>query len=453
MNTQDDQSKGFLGGWKGLKELIPNNKEIFSQIFTSLHSRNYRNFFYGQIVSNIGSFIQSIALSWLVYRLTGSVLLLATVTFVTQIPSFFLTPITGVLVDRIGKRNLLIGTQAAFMIQAFALAFLVLSHTITVWQIVGLSLIMGIIHAFDIPARQVIIIDLVDQKEDLGNAIALNSAMFNSARIIGTAIGGLLIGIIGEGYCILLNAFTYIAVLIPLFKIHIPENSSPVVRKNIVQEMNEGFTYVIKSVSLRSALLMTSVISFFGFSMLVFLPAFVKDILRGDSTMLGFMMSSFGGGALVAALYLAARKSVLGLGKIIMLSTFLIGIGLIGLSFVHVSWIAYVLGFPLGFSLIASVASLNTQLQTLSDNDYQGRVMSFYTMALMGVVPIGSVILGYLEGYVGLSILFMINGVVLIIASLIYENSRPNIRKHMRKIYVEKGIVTEIASGLEAAKE
>jgi MFS family permease len=453
MDENKEKRKVFLGGWKNLKEIIPNNKEVFKQIFTSLHSRNYKLYFYGQIISLVGSFIQQIAMSWLVYRITGSVLMLATVTFVSQIPSFFISPVSGVIADRFEKRKLLILTQSLFMLQAFIMAALVLGNLIEPWHIIALSLFLGFIQAMDMPARQAITIELVDRKEDIGNAIALNSAMFNSARLIGPSIGGFLIAIFGEGLCFLINGLSYIAVLFSLYKIISKPVEKSIEKKNIRQDINEGFKYATRSVPIRSALIMLGIVSFFGFSLLVFLPPFAKDILKGNSNTLGFMMSAFGAGALVAALYLAARKSVVGLGKIIMLSVLIMGISLIALFFVHVSRVAYIIGFPLGFTLIASVASLNTQLQTLSDEKFRGRVMSLYAMSLMGVTPIGALILGYLEKFIGIQGLFLINGIVLILIALVYEYYWPVIRKHMRKIYVEKGILPEIAIGIQSVNK
>lgn len=449
MDEKKEKKSVFPEGWKNLRELIPTNKEVFAQIFTSLHSRNYKLYFYGQIVSLIGSFIQQIALSWLVYRITGSVFLLATVSFVSQIPSFFLSPVVGAAIDRFEKRKILILTQTLFMVQALCMAALVLGGEIQTWQIIALSLFLGFVQALDMPTRQAITIELVDRKEDIGNAIALNSAMFNSARLIGPSVGGFLIGMLGEGLCFLVNGVSYIAVIISLFRI-IPKPLQKVTeKKNIGQDIREGFRYATGSFPIRSALIMLGVVSFFGFTILVFLPPFAKDILHGNSNTLGFMMSAFGAGALVAALYLAARKDVIGLGKIIMLNILMMGIAFIILAYVKVSWLAYMVGFPLGFSLIASVASMNTQLQTLSDEKFRGRIMSLYAMALMGVSPLGALVLGYVEKYIGISMLFLMNGIILIIAALIYEHYRPALRKHMRKIYAEKGILQEIASGIQ----
>lgn len=297
MNGQTENGKGFLGGWKGLTELIPNNFDAISGAFSSLKSRNYRLYFYGQWTSLIGTFIQQIALSWLVYRLTGSVLLLASVTLAAQLPSFFLTPVTGVLIDRFDRYKVLITTQSLYMLQAGILALLVLTNRIEVWHIMTLSLFVGIISAFDMPARHSFTVDLVERKEDLSNAIALNSAIFNAARLIGPSIGGILIGLIGEGLCFTINAFSYIAVLLSFFmmKLAVPEKKFS--KKSVVQEMNEGIIYVVQSVMLRSILIMVGIISFFGFSILVILPAFAKDILHGNSDTLGYMMSSIGAGA------------------------------------------------------------------------------------------------------------------------------------------------------------
>ncbi len=450
MNDQSENGKGFLGGWKGLIELIPNNANAIPGAFSSLRSRNYRLYFYGQWISLIGTFIQQIALSWLVYRLTGSVLLLASVTLAAQLPSFFLTPVTGVLIDRFDRYKLLVITQAMYMLQATILAMLVLTDHIQVWHIMTLSLFVGINSAFDMPARHSFTVQLVERKEDLSNAIALNSAIFNAARLIGPSIGGILIGLIGEGMCFTINAASYIAVLFSFFRMSIVPFEKKVSKKSVIQEMNEGISYASHSLTIRSILIMVTIISFFGFSLLVILPAFAKDILKGDSDTLGYMMSSIGAGALVAALYLAARKCVIGLGKIIMISTFILGAGITVLAFTHIRAIAYLVCFPIGFSLIASVASLNTQLQTISEERMRGRVMSFYTMALMGVSPIGGMMMGVLEKWMGIPMVILLNGIVCVIAAFVYERRRPLLRKHMRRIYVEKGIIPEIATAIES---
>ena len=366
----------FLGGWRGLRELLPNNSGAFSQVFASLKNRNFRLYFGGQCVSLVGTWMQQIAMSWLVFRLTGSVFLLATVTFMAQIPVLVVTPYMSVFVDRFNRRALLVVTQSLSMVQALLMALLTLTGWIEVWHIMVLSLLIGLINALDNPTRQSFYPSLVPA-EKLGNAIALNSAVINGSRLIGPAVGGVLIGLLGEGICFLLNGVSYIAVIIALLMMRIKPNRETVVKQRVWEDMRDGFLYVAHDMPIRSLLLLMSAISFFGLPLMTFIPAYVKTILGGESEMLGLLLSCVGVGSFIAALYLAARKSVLGLGKVVMLSGALLGIGLVVMSFVTVPWVAAVLCVPVGFTIIAAVASINTLLQTLSREDKRGRVMGY----------------------------------------------------------------------------
>ena len=434
--------------WKYWKELVPNNLSAVGRIFSSLHSRNYRLYFMGQCISLTGSWMQSIALSWLVYRLTGSVLLLATVAFVTQFPSFLLAPFAGVASDRFDKHKILIITQILFMLEALTLAALVLTNSIQTWHILTLGLYIGIVTAFDSPARQSLVIELVGPK-DLSNAIALNSAIFNGARLIGPSVGGILISLVGEGYCFLINGISYIAVISALLMMRLPAFCKPPRQAAVLAQMREGIRYVWGFLPIRTLLLLIATLSFFGMPMLVIIPAYVKDILLGDSQTLGFLMSSFGAGALLAALSLAARKSVLGLGKILTICIIAFSLCLVALSFVRLPSLAYVLAFPCGFGLIVAIATINTLLQTLAANDKRGRVMSFYGMFLIGMAPLGSLLHSLIAKYLGLTGAMVTGAVVCLCAACVYEYYRPLIRKLSRPVYVEKGIlVPEIAAGL-----
>ena len=299
----------FLGGWRGLRELLPNNSGAFSQVFASLKNYNFRLYFGGQCISLIGTWMQQIAMSWLVYRLTGSVFLLATVTFMAQIPILVATPWMSVFVDRFDRRNLLILTQSMSMVQALLMAVLTLTGLIEVWHIMALSLLIGLINALDNPTRQSFYPSLVP-KDKLSNAIALNSAVINGSRLIGPAVGGVLIGMLGEGICFLLNGISYVAVIAALLMMRLTPGKVRTVKQNVWEDMREGFQYVAGNMPIRTLLLLMSAISFFGLPLMTFIPAYVKTILEGESELLGLLLSCIGVGSFSAALYLAARKSV-----------------------------------------------------------------------------------------------------------------------------------------------
>ena len=450
--NKDRSGYRFLGGWRGLRELLPNNLGAFTQVFASLKSYNFRLYFGGQCISLIGTWMQQIAMSWLVFRLTGSVLLLATVTFTAQIPILVATPYMSVFVDRFDRRKLLVLTQTLSMIQALLMAILTLTGFVQVWHIMVLSLLIGLINALDNPTRQSFYPSLVSP-DKLSNAIALNSAVINGSRLIGPAVGGVLIGLLGEGICFLLNGISYIAVIVALLLMRLPSTRGCTVKQKVLEDMRDGFRYVVRNIPIRTLLLLMSAISFFGLPLMTFIPAYVKTILHGESEMLGLLLSCIGVGSFVAALYLAARKSVLGLGKVVMLSGVLLGIGLSVMAFVTIPWVAAVLCLPIGFTIIAAVASINTLLQTLSGEDKRGRVMGYMAMAFTGMAPVGSMVLGAIEKWIGLQMIILLSGICCFIAALVFEYYRPLVRKHAHPVYIEKGIIKEIAIGIDSTEE
>ena len=450
--NKDGSVYRFLGGWRGLRELLPNNSGAFIQVFVSLKSYNFRLYFGGQCISLIGTWMQQIAMSWLVFRLTGSVFLLATVTFMAQIPILVATPYMSVFVDRFDRRKLLMLTQSLSMLQALLMAVLTLTGLIQVWHIMILSLLIGLINALDNPTRQSFYPSLVP-RDKLSNAIALNSAVINGSRLIGPAVVGVLIVLLGEGICFLLNGISYIAVIIALLMMRVMPQRGKGVKQKVWEDMRDGFQYVVGNIPIRTLLLLMSVISFFGLPLMTFFPAYVKTMLHGGSELLGLLLSCIGVGSFIAALYLAARKSVLGLGKVVMLSGVLLGIGLSVMSFVSIPWVAAVLCLPIGFSVIAAVASINTLLQTLSREDKRGRVMGYMAMAFTGMAPVGSIILGAFEEFVGLQVIILLSGICCFLASLIFEYYRPVVRKYARPIYIDKGIIKEIVVGIDSTEE
>ena len=346
-------------------------------ILPALQHRNYRLFFGGQGISLIGTWMQRIAMWWLVYRLTNSPFLLGLVGFAGQIPIFLLTPFAGVLADRMNRQRVLVITQTLAMMQAFILALLVLAGAIAVWHIISLSIFLGVIDAFDMPVRQSFMVEIV-QTKDLGNAIALNSSIVNSAQLLGPSIAGILIASMGEGVCFLLNGISYLFVIVSLLAMKITSKKMQTQNTHVLQEIREGFSYAFGFTPIRSILLLLALVSLIGMPYRVLMPVFARDVLRGGPHTLGFLMGSSGLGALMGSIYLASRKSVLGLGKWIALATGVFGVGLMAFSLSRVFWFSLFLIFLTSFGMMVQFASSNTILQTIVDEDKRGRVvMSF----------------------------------------------------------------------------
>ena len=436
--------------WKSkytLKELLPNNSSAFSRIFESLKYRDYRLFFWGQTASLIGTWMQTIAMSWLVYRLTESVVLLGTVTFLAQIPTLFLTPLSGTLADRYDKRKLLMLTQTLYMCEAILLATLTLTHLIQPWIILLLSLFAGFINALDMPVRQSFYSTLVPPKL-MTNAVALNSTIMNGSRLIGPAIGGFLIQLIGEGGCFTINAISFLFVLGALTRINYSHTKKEQ-KKNPLTEIKEGFQYVKNFLPIRVILLTTSVFSFCIFSYATFMPAYVKDVLSKDSSTLGIIMSAVGIGAVSSTFYLAARKSVLGLGKVVVITIALASIALMPAFFIKSPGFILPLAICAGFGITCSLASINTLLQTLTTDEMRGRVMAYYSMCFVGSSAVGSFFWGHIAKMITLPYCMAICSSICLITAFVFEKYRPRIRIHSRPVYVKKGIIKEIAEGID----
>lgn len=410
-------------------------------IFRALKHRNYRLFFAGQSVSLIGTWIQAIASGWLVYRLTNSASLLGIVAFSSQIPSFLLASLAGVLVDRWNRHRLLVITQTLAMLQAFILAGLVMTGSITVWQIIILNVILGLVNAFDMPARQSFVVEMIEKKEDLGNAIALNSSMVNGARLIGPAIAGMLIALVGEGFCFFLNGISFLAVIFSLLAMKIFPRRARQGGEDILKEMKDGFRYVYHFSPIRDILLLLALVSLVGMPYSVLMPIFARDILHGGPPALGFLMAASGVGALGGALYLASRKNVIGLVRILVLGAFIFGIGLISFSFSYLFWLSVIIMFFIGFGMMTQIAACNTLVQTLVADDKRGRVMSMYTMAFMGMAPFGSLLAGLLANRWGAPQTIFLCGLACIAGALAFSFRLPHLRKIIRPIYIEMGIL------------
>ena len=420
-------------------------------ILRALDSRNYRLYFGGQGISLIGTWIQRIAQSWLVYRLTDSVFLLGLVGFSTQIPTFLMAPFAGVIVDQRNRYHILIVTQVLATIQALILALLVLTDNIEVWHIIALGVVLGCINAFDMPSRQSLLVDMIERREDLSNAIALNSTMVNGARLIGPTVAGIVIAAVGEGTCFMLNAGSFLAVIIALLAMKLNLKTVKKRKGRMLQDLKEGVKYSFGFAPIRSVLLLIALISIMGMPYTVLMPVFAKDILHGGAHTLGFLMGAVGTGALVGAIYLASRKTVLGLGRVISLAAVVFGIGLIAFSFSRSMWLSITMLFFVGMGMMMQMAASNTVLQTIVDDDKRGRVMSFYAMSFFGMAPLGSLLAGSLGSRLGTPETVMLGGACCVVGGLLFMYRLPSLRKLVRPIYTQKGILPEVAAGLQSA--
>jgi MFS family permease len=395
--------------------------------FRSLRYRNYRLFFAGQSISLIGTWIQRIATPWLVYDLTDSVFLLGLVGFVGQLPTFLISPFAGVFTDRWNRYHIMMATQILAMIQALILTWLVMAGTIKVWQIILLSGFQGVINAFDVPARQSFVIQMVEKKEDLSNAIALNSSMVNGARLLGPSLAGMLIAATGEGICFLLNALSYLFAIWALMLMQIEAKAAGNGKKSVITELKEGISYTFGFSPIRYIILLLAMVSLVGMPYSVLMPVFAKEILRGGPHTFGFLMGASGLGALIGALYLASRKSVAGLEKIIPLSAAIFGTGLIAFSFSHIFLVSFVLMIITGLGMMLQMASSNTMLQNIVADNMRGRVMSFFTMAIMGIAPFGSFLAGSVAKTIGAQDTLLIGGILCIVSAGLFARKLPEI--------------------------
>lgn len=388
-------------------------------LIRSFQYRNYRLFFGGQCISQIGNWIQTIAMSWLVYGLTSSALMLGFVGFIGQIPILFFAPLAGVLLDGWNRHRALVITKTLAMCQAFMLAALVLTGKVTITQIIVLSVFLGLVLSFEQTVSQSFVVNIVENKEDLGNAIALNTALFNAARLLGPAVAGILIVIIGEGMCFLINGICFLAIIIALLCMKIKPQKI-VKQGNLLKGLKEGVAYVFDSVPMRSIIMIQAFITLVGMPFGVLMPVFVKEILGEGSGALGFIMGCSGLGSIIATFYLATRKDAACLARLIPLSATILGLGLIGSSFSRLPWISMFFALFTGFGAVLQLAAGNTILQMIVDDDKRGRVMSFSTLAFSGVYPLGSLLAGSLGEMVGVPNEFMISGILCLAGALVF---------------------------------
>lgn len=417
----------------------------------ALRSRNYRLFFAGQSVSLIGTWMTRLAMSWIVYQLTDSAFLLGLTSFVGQIPAFFVAPIAGVWLDRWNRHQVLVITQVLAMIQSLALAVLAFTHYINLWWIIALALMQGLINAFDMPARQAFVIEMIEERADLGNAIALNSSMVNGAKLVGPAVAGMLVAVAGAGVCFLLDGISYIAVIWSLLAMRVRPAEPRIGQKSALQELAEGWKYVAGSPAIRSLLLLLALVSAIGMPYTVLMPVVAVDLLHGGAHTLGFLMAMSGVGALASAIGLAMRKTVIGLGKMIAISAGTFGFGLILLGVSRSLTISLLLMIITGFGMMQQMAATNTILQTIAADDKRGRVMSFYTLAILGMNPIGSLLAGSVGAKIGVPATMIWAGAICLAGSVWFYWKLPEIRRVIRPIYRELGILPQIAEGLQSA--
>ena len=416
-------------------------KVSFSHAWRALKNRNFRLFFIGQGISLIGTWMTRMATSWLVYRLTGSALLLGIVGFASQIVPFLLQPLAGAWVERMDRQKLLIWTQVAAAIQSFMLAALTLGHIVTIWEVIALSALQGLINAFDAPGRHSFFVQMIEDRNDLGNAIALNSTMVNGARLLGPALAGVTIGLVGEGGCFLIDGISYVAVIASLLMMKIKLVEVAHTADNFFRQMREGWDYVRSFSPIRTILVLFSIVSLMGYPYMVLLPIFAGQVFHGGPYTLGWLTAASGLGALISALSLAFRKSVVGLTRMIQMSSAALGLALILFGFSHQFALSLLLMGFAGFGMMQSASASNTVIQTLVPEDKRARVLSYYAMAYFGSAPIGSLLAGALAQKIGASNTIIITGTFCFLGSLWFSLQMPKIRTVMRPIYQEMGLL------------
>lgn len=419
-------------------------------LLRAFRHRNYRLFFSGQSVSLVGTWVTRIATSWLVYRLTGSAWWLGVVGFVGQLPTLLLAPVAGVLVDRWDRHRILVATQLLSMLQSAALAALAFAGRLSVTHILWLQALQGVINAFDTPARQAFVVQMVEDRADLPNAIALNSSMFNGSRIVGPAIGGALLAATGEGWCFALDAASYLAVIASLLAMRL--TATPVRRRgdegvaSVGAELREGLHYALGFPPVRSALLLVALMGLFGMPYTTLMPAVASDVLHGGPHTLGWLMTAGGVGALGGAFYLAGRGSVVGLGRVMSLGAAGAGLALVGFALSRSPWLSLLLMPLVGATFMMTTASANTVLQTILPEALRGRVMALYTVAFLGSAPIGSLLAGGIAARLGTPATILGGGLGCVAAGLWFLRVLPRLREHVRPIYVERGILVAAAA-------
>jgi MFS family permease len=420
------------------------NRQVLTSLLRALRHRNYRLYFAGQGVSMVGTWMTRVAAAWLVWRLTQSPQMLGMFGFVSQLPALLLGPVAGVWVDRLDRHRLLVVTQVLSMLQSLTLAALALSGSIEVWHIFALQLFQGIVNAFDMPTRQALLVDLIEERDDLPNAVALNSSMFNAARLIGPGIAGLLIASVGEGWCFLIDGVSYFAVIASLLAMRLTRHSPAGTGKRVLHDLHDGFRYAFGFAPIRALLLLVALVGLVGVPYRVLMPMIATEVLHGGAHTLGFLLAAMGIGALGGALYLASRTSVLGLARMIPVASAIFGAGLIGLSVSHWLPLSLLTMVVTGFGLMVHMAISNTLIQTLVREQMRGRVMSLYLMAFLGMATFGSLLAGAIANVIGAAHTLMGSGLLCLLGAAAFWRQLPELRRQVHPIYIEKGILPEV---------
>jgi MFS family permease len=413
-----------------------------NRLTRALRHRNFRLFFAGQTLSLVGTWMTQVATGWLVYRLSHSAFWLGVSGFSGQIPVFLFSAFAGVWVDRWNLRRVMIVTQVLAMIQSLILAYLTLTHRITLAELIGLGCVQGFVNVFDMPARQAFVVHMVEDKNDLGNAIAINSFMVNVARLLGPMLAGLLIAATNEGMCFLIDGLSYIAVVASLTLMTLTIARKPGPHPGVFHQLKEGARYALGFSPIRNVLLLLALFSLMGMPHSLLMPVFASEIFHGDAHTLGILLSASGLGAMVGAVFLASKKSVLGLGKIMVITGSLFGVGIVFFSMSRIWWLSLTLLAITGLTLIMIIASANTFLQTIAEDAKRGRLMSLFTIAFIGMVPFGSLLSGWMAKRIGAPHTLFIDGLVCTAGAIVFGTRIPKMKKHVRPIYIEKGILS-----------
>ena len=422
-------------------------RTTFSHAWRALRHRNFKLFFAGQSISVIGTWMTRLATTWLVYRLTASPLLLGVVGFAGFFPTFALAPVAGVWIERLDRRRLLVWTQAAACLQSLTLAALTLTHVITLWEIIALAALQGVINAFDTPARQAFLVRMVDDRNDLGNAIALNSSMANGARLVGPAIAGLVIVVAGEGGCFLIDGLSYLAVIASLLLMRIAPLDVPRKAGGMWSQMREGWDYVRIFRPVRTILVLSGFLCFVGYPFTVLLPIFAGQVFHGGPATLGWLTGASGVGALLSAVSLAVRRSVVGLTRMLQVAALMLGGGLMLFGLSQTLWLSLVLLVCVGFGMMQCLSAGNTIIQTLVPEDKRARVMAYYVMAIFGTTPFGSLLIGALAERIGGPKTIILAGACCAAGGAWFTFELPKVRVVMRPIYEEMGLLPSFAIG------
>jgi MFS family permease len=423
------------------------SKGRFPFALRALNHRNFQLFFAGQLLSMIGTWMQSVAQSWLVYRLTGSAVLLGAVGFASQFPVFLFAPFGGALADRYNRHRIIVSTQTVAMTLAWILTVLTLTGAVEIWHIFLLASLLGLVNAFDIPARQSFVIEMVG-REDLVNAIALNSSIVNGARMVGPAVAGILVSAFGEGHCFLINALSYLAVLAALLTMRVPRRAAVRDPRSTIANILEGFTFVGRTPPIRALIVLLALVSLMGMPYAVLMPIFADQILGGGPRGLGLLMGATGIGALAGALSLTFRKSIYGLGRVVAFASAAFGASLILFSFSRQFWVSAALLIPAGLSMMVQMASSNTLIQSMVPDQLRGRVMAVYSMMFMGMAPFGAMFAGLLAARLGAPATVAIGGAVCMAGAAVFGIKLPALRAQAREL-----IVAQQMAGGEPAEE